>query len=57
MFPWNEPSTSYQVVIYRIASLLWRWEIRRDGDGALLLCGTAYTKATAERDVLEAIDR
>jgi hypothetical protein len=56
MFPWNEPSTSYQVVIYPIASHLWRWEIRHDGDGALLRCGTAYTKAAAEHDVLEALD-
>ena len=56
MFPWNEPSTSYQVVIYPIASHLWRWEIRHDGGGALLRCGTAYTKAAAERDVLEALD-
>lgn len=56
MFPLNEPSAMYQIVIYAIASHLWRWEIRRDGDGALLRCGTAYTKATAERDVLEALD-
>ena len=56
MFPLNEPSAMYQIVIYAIASHLWRWEIRRDGDGALLRCGTAYTEATAERDVLEAID-
>ena len=36
----------YETSIYSIAPNVWRWEIRRGG--ALLLCGTAATKAAAE---------
>jgi hypothetical protein len=44
----------YQIVIYPIASHLWRWEIR--SNGTLLRCGTAYTEAAAEGDVLETLN-
>jgi hypothetical protein len=36
----------YQVSVYPITPDLWRWEIR--SGGALLRCGTAWTKADAE---------
>jgi hypothetical protein len=55
MFRWNEPSAMYQIVIYPIASHLWRWEIRSSA-GALLRCGTARTEAAAEGEVLEALE-
>jgi hypothetical protein len=41
----------YQLLVYPITPDLWRWEIRCGG--ALLRCGTAPTKDTAERDVNE----
>jgi hypothetical protein len=37
-----------QLSVYPIAPKLWRWEIRRGG--ALLRCGTAWTRDAAERD-------
>jgi hypothetical protein len=43
----------YQLCVYRITPNLWRWEIRCGG--ALLRCGTARTKAAAERDVREIV--
>jgi hypothetical protein len=39
----------YQVSVYPITPNLWRWEIRCGG--ALLRCGTAYTRVDAEMDV------
>jgi hypothetical protein len=36
----------YQVSVYAITPNLWRWEIR--SGGALLRCGTAWTRADAE---------
>jgi hypothetical protein len=36
----------YQLLVYRLASWLWRWEVRRGG--ALLRCGTASTRVAAE---------
>ena len=41
----------YQLSVYAITPNLWRWEIRCGG--ALLRCGTAPTRAGAERDVNE----
>ena len=38
----------YQVLVYAITNNLWRWEIRCGG--ALLRCGTAPTRVTAETD-------
>ena len=38
----------YQLSVYSISLMLWRWEIRCGG--ALLRCGTAPTRITAERD-------
>jgi hypothetical protein len=43
----------YQLCVYPIMPKLWRWEIRYGG--ALLRCGTARTKAAAERDVRETL--
>ena len=45
----------YQVSVYAITSELWRWEIRRDG--ALVYCGTAPSKSTAEASVKCVIKR
>ena len=39
----------YQLLVYPITSDLWRWEIHRNG--ALLRCGTAPTRVTAEGEV------
>ena len=39
----------YATSIYSIAPNLWRWEIRCGG--ALLCCGTAPTRTTAEMRV------
>jgi len=39
----------YEGFVYSIAPNLWRWEIRCGG--ALLLCGTAATRAFAELHV------
>jgi hypothetical protein len=36
----------YQISVYPITPNLWRWEIR--SEGALLRCGTAWTRAAAE---------
>jgi hypothetical protein len=36
----------YQLSVYPIAPNLWRWEIRCGG--ALLRCGTAWTRPAAE---------
>jgi hypothetical protein len=41
----------YQTSVYSITSNLWRWEIRCRG--ALLRCGTAYTRAAAEKEANE----
>jgi hypothetical protein len=41
----------YELSVYPITAHLWRWEIRCGG--ALLRCGTAYTKAAAETAVRE----
>lgn len=43
----------YELTIYAITLKLWRWEIRCGG--TLLRCGTAATKAAAERDVYEVV--
>jgi hypothetical protein len=43
----------YQLSVYPITTSLWRWEIRCGG--ALLRCGTAPTKAAAERDIREIV--
>jgi hypothetical protein len=43
----------YQLTVYPITENLWRWEVRCGG--ALLRCGTAPTKDTAERDVNGAV--
>jgi hypothetical protein len=39
----------YQVSVYPITPNLWRWEVRYGG--ALLRCGTAYTRVGAQMDV------
>ena len=39
----------YELSVYPITPNFWRWEIRCGG--ALLRCGTAWTRVTAERDV------
>jgi hypothetical protein len=44
----------YEILIYRITTNLWRWEVRCGG--ALLRCGTAHTKQGAESDVRELVD-
>ncbi len=44
----KEDMTMYRVSVYSITPNLWRWEVRCGG--ALLRCGTARTKAAAERD-------
>jgi hypothetical protein len=38
----------YRTSVYSITSNLWRWEIRCGG--ALLRCGTAPTRAAAEKE-------
>ncbi len=43
----------YQLSVYAITPNVWRWEIRCGG--ALLRCGTAWTKDDAERAVNEAV--
>jgi hypothetical protein len=45
----KEGAIMYQISVYPITPNLWRWEIRCGG--ALLRCGTAYTRVEAERDV------
>jgi hypothetical protein len=44
----------YQTSVYPITLNLWRWEIRRGG--ALLRCGTAYTRIAAEMDVNDVVN-
>jgi hypothetical protein len=44
----------YQVSVYPITPNLWRWEIRCEG--ALLACGTAPTRVTAEMDANEVVN-
>jgi len=44
----------YEHSVYPITPDLWRWEIRCGG--ALLLCGTAPTRAAAEKAVGEVIN-
>jgi hypothetical protein len=44
----------YQLSVYPITPNLWRWEIR--SGGALLRCGTAPTKADAQRDVTDVVN-
>jgi hypothetical protein len=49
----KEGATMYQLSVYPITPNLWRWEIRCGG--ALLRCGTAYTRAAAEWAVNEVV--
>ena len=44
----------YDVSVYRITPRLWRWEVRCGG--ALLRCGTAPSRAAAERDASEVVN-
>jgi hypothetical protein len=44
----------YQVSVYPITANLWRWEIHCGG--ALLRCGTAPTRASAERAANEVVN-
>ena len=44
----------YEILVYTITANLWRWEIRCGG--ALLLCGTAPTRAAAERMVKDVVN-
>jgi hypothetical protein len=44
----------YQISVYPISSKLWRWEIRCGG--ALLRCGTAWTRVDAELVVDEVVN-
>ena len=44
----------YELSVYPVTPCLWRWEIRCGG--ALLRCGTAYTKAAAEMAVRDVIN-
>lgn len=43
----------YEISVYPITRNLWRWEIRCGG--ALLRCGTAYTRIAAETDAYEVV--
>jgi hypothetical protein len=43
-----------EVSVYPITANLWRWEIRCGG--ALLRCGTAPTRAAAERTVNDVVN-
>jgi hypothetical protein len=43
----------YELSVYAITPLLWRWEIRCGG--TLLRCGTALTRAGAEMAVRDVI--
>jgi hypothetical protein len=47
-------ATVFQISIYRITPILWRWEIRCAG--ALLRCGTASTRIAAERHADEIVN-
>ena len=44
----------YQIAVYPITADLWRWEVRCGG--ALLRCGTAPSRAAAERDASEVVN-
>jgi hypothetical protein len=44
----------YEIFVYPITPNLWRWELRCGG--ALLRCGTAYTKSAAEMDAEEVVN-
>ncbi len=44
----------YQISVYSITSKLWRWDIMCDG--ALLRCGTAWTRVDAESVVDEVVN-
>jgi hypothetical protein len=44
----------YELSVYPIAPFLWRWEIRCCG--ALLRCGTAWTRVAAETAVREVVN-
>jgi hypothetical protein len=37
----------YQVSVYAVTQYVWRWELR--SGGTLVRCGTAPTRAAAER--------
>jgi hypothetical protein len=49
-----EGVTMYQISVYSISLLLWRWEVRCGG--ALLRCGTAPTRLAAQRDARGAVN-
>ena len=44
----------YQLLVYPITLNLWRWEVRCGG--ALLRCGTAYTRVAAEMAANEVVN-
>jgi hypothetical protein len=44
----------YELFVYAIVPLLWRWEIRCEGE--LLRCGTAPTEEAAEIAAREVIN-
>jgi hypothetical protein len=44
----------YQLSVYPITPNLWRWEIRCGG--ALLRCGTAYTRVAAKNCVNDVVN-
>jgi hypothetical protein len=44
----------YQFSVYPITPNLWRWEIRCGG--ALLRCGTAYTRVAAQNHVNDVVN-
>jgi len=50
----QEGVTMYQISVYSIAPMLWRWEV--SCGGALLRCGTAPTKLAAQRDARGAVN-
>src|SRR5262249_13531442 len=50
----KESATMSALTVYAIPPTLWRWEIRCGG--ALLLCGTAPTRAAAEMAVSDVIN-
>jgi hypothetical protein len=50
----KEGANVYELTFYPITPHLWRWEIRCGG--ALLRCGTAYTRAAAERTVNDVVN-
>jgi hypothetical protein len=44
----------YELSVYPITRYLWRWEIRCGG--ALLRCGTAPTRAAAEKELNDVVN-